>query len=981
MIIIKRLFFLLSFSFCLFMAQTHSIHASTTNNFQSNPSLIFTQEEQSFISTHPVIRVGNEMDWPPFDYNEYGIPKGYSIDYIKLIARKIGIKIDFIYNKTWAELLRLLKEKEIDILPVMYKNSERELFTLYSKPYYRGKLGVFSNEKNSQINSVSDLDAKRVGIEKSHGAIPIIKKQFPNISLIEIENNSTLVRNLATYKLDAIIGNPLVFSYYAKENQITNINHTDYVNLSKNEQNKTSFHIGVRKDWKILHQIIIKAMENITAEEVRAIETRWIDIPIQIRRGLIKLSEKERTYLENHRTIKVSNEMDFPPFDFSISSQPQGYSIDLINLLAERIGINIKFINGYTWTQLLDQFKNKQLDIIHTAAITPERQRYALYSTSYYNTHNHFITRKESIDIKNIQQLYGKTFAVGKGWAQEEYLSLQHPKINLLSINNLEEIINAVSTGQADAGLGSIGPVTYMLKTQNINNIKISTWFQEYDSKRENAYHIMTQKDAPELLSMFNKALATLTPGDIKKLENKWFGDNLKQEQYISLTQQEQNFLRQKKTITICIDPNWLPYERVNENGEHEGIGAEIIDLISKRINTPIKLIPTKDWGASINYIKQRKCDILSFAMQTPERNKSMNFTSPYITQPLVIVTRDEELFIDGINDIGKRKVAITKNYAFIEILKQQKPDLQIVEVDSIQDGLEKVQNGELFGYIGSMPTIAYIMQRHSFVDLKIAGKLDPEMILSIASRNDEPLLNSILEKALNSIDKNEKQTIFNRWYSIKFEQGMDYRLFWKIITVVSIIMLSILYWNRQLAKARSQTQLALDQLKVVKMELEYTAITDRLTGLYNRTKLDEVLSYEITRAERFKSPFALIILDIDYFKKVNDSFGHQVGDKVLVEIANLLKNNSREIDTVGRWGGEEFLIICPETDKEGATKLAEHLRNKISQHSFDIVGSKTASFGISIYKTNDTEQVVVAKADEALYRAKDNGRNRIEVG
>jgi len=973
------LFFIFYFWSCLILAATDNPNALSDKS--QTPPLTLSQQEYAFIQSHPIIRVGNEMDWPPFDYNEYGKPKGYVIDFIKLIAQKVGVELEFVYNKSWDELIGLLKAKKIDVLPVMYKNQEREKFTLFSQPYYRGKLGVFSNDQSNSINSVRDLIGHRVGVEKSNGALPIIHKQFPLLELIEIENNQQLVRNLATHKLDAIIGNPLLFSYYAKEDQITNIKIIDYFNLSKEEQDKTSFHIGVRNDWAVFHNIIVKAMNSLTVEELQEIENRWIDIPNRIRRGLIKLTDKEKEYIHNHQKIRVSNELDFPPFDFAIASQPQGYSIDLVKLLAERIGIEVEFINGFTWNQLLNKFKNKQLDVIHTAAITPERERYSLYSDSYYQNRNHFIVPKSAVDITQVKELYGKIVAVGKGWAQEEYLSLNHPKIKLLTVNNMQELLEAVSTGQADAGLESMGATNYMLRKQNFTDLKISGWFKEYDTNRDNGYHFMLQKDAPELLSMFNKALASLTPGDLDNLERKWFGDSKITDQTISLTIKEQNYLTQKQTIKLCIDPNWLPYERLNKKGKHEGIGAEIITLISKRIKTPIELQATKNWGISLKYIQQRKCDMLTLAMDTPNRRKSMDFTSPYITQPLVIVTKSDELFISDINDIGRREIAITKDYAFIEILKQQFPDLKIIEVDSIHDGLKSVQDGEIFGYVGSLPTIAYTMQRESFFDLKIAGKLERNMKLSMASRNDEPLLNSILEKALNSISENEKKTIINRWYSFKFEPGMDYRLFWNIITIALIILLLILYWNRKIAKAKFQTQQALDELQIAKKELEVLAITDHLTGLYNRSELDQILSYEISRAKRFQSFFAVILLDVDYFKKVNDTHGHQVGDKVLKQIATLLQTNSREIDTVGRWGGEEFLIICPETNQAGAQKLAEHLRKKISQSAFDITDSQTASFGVTSYQSDDQEQDIVARADQALYKAKRNGRNRVELG
>ena len=160
---------------------------------------------------------------------------------------------------------------------------------------------------------------------------------------------------------------------------------------------------------------------------------------------------------------------------------------------------------------------------------------------------------------------------------------------------------------------------------------------------------------------------------------------------------------------------------------------------------------------------------------------------------------------------------------------------------------------------------------------------------------------------------------------------------------------------------------------------LEKLSITDRLTGLNNRLRLDQTLEEELQRLQRYGDPFALVLLDVDKFKSVNDDFGHAVGDQVLVELATILTQNTRAIDLVGRWGGEEFLIICRETTQTGACALAEKLREAVAAHAFPAVGSKTASFGVTAAIAGDTISKMMARADAALYCAKAGGRNRVE--
>ncbi len=161
---------------------------------------------------------------------------------------------------------------------------------------------------------------------------------------------------------------------------------------------------------------------------------------------------------------------------------------------------------------------------------------------------------------------------------------------------------------------------------------------------------------------------------------------------------------------------------------------------------------------------------------------------------------------------------------------------------------------------------------------------------------------------------------------------------------------------------------------------IEEISVTDPLTQLYNRLKLDKVIIYEIDRSHRYHNPLSIVLFDVDDFKKVNDTYGHQTGDAVLIVIADIVHSIVRDADIAGRWGGEEFLIICPDTDSDGATKLADKLRQTIAEHRFTTVGTKTCSFGVATLQNKDDTQSLISRADEAMYQAKNEGRNRVVI-
>lgn len=163
--------------------------------------------------------------------------------------------------------------------------------------------------------------------------------------------------------------------------------------------------------------------------------------------------------------------------------------------------------------------------------------------------------------------------------------------------------------------------------------------------------------------------------------------------------------------------------------------------------------------------------------------------------------------------------------------------------------------------------------------------------------------------------------------------------------------------------------------------EIRLLSVTDKLTGLANRLKLDEVLEQELARVRRGGSPFSVILADVDYFKRINDTWGHQAGDLVLKDLACLLAGGVRTTDLAGRWGGEEFLVVAIRTSPEGGAILAEKLRERVEAHRFSVPGPVTISLGVAGSRPGDTADQLLLRADRALYRAKTLGRNRVESG
>ena len=162
------------------------------------------------------------------------------------------------------------------------------------------------------------------------------------------------------------------------------------------------------------------------------------------------------------------------------------------------------------------------------------------------------------------------------------------------------------------------------------------------------------------------------------------------------------------------------------------------------------------------------------------------------------------------------------------------------------------------------------------------------------------------------------------------------------------------------------------------KKRIEELSITDHLTKLYNRLKFNHVIDELILNHRKTDKVSTIILMDIDYFKNVNDTYGHQKGDEVLIEIAGILKTSIRKSDLAARWGGEEFVLLLPEVDAKIGEKVAEKIRVNIESHKFEDIGKITCSFGLTQHISGDTKEDILHRADKALYKAKDSGRNTI---
>lgn len=689
------------------------------------------------------------------------------------------------------------------------------------------------------------------------------------------------------------------------------------------------------------------------------------------------LTEEEKEFIRTNPVVTIGMMPDFTPFSYYIDEEVVGFEHDMLRLISDTTGLTFdKKIDK--WTNIYTSFKNKDVDMITSISYKEYRAPFTYFTRPYYTIPIMIFVKDNFGDYEGLKSLSGKKVGVLKDVFYIKELE-KVEGIKLVYYDNYEDLTKDLVFGKIDALMQNLTNINHLIKKNLYNNITLASELVLPDTEREDL-RFGIQPDNTLLSSIIQKALSAITKKEIHALEDKWVG-SIKEYPggHINLSTDEIAYIN-TKSIKYCINPSGLPFEGLNEDGEHIGISSDYYSLFEQMLSAKFELVKTDSWNQSVDYIRQRRCDMLALGMETPERKSFLNFTSHYLDVPLVVATRVNVPFINHILDLENEKIGIIKGDAFVKILREKYPSLEIIEVEDIYDGLDQVKNGQLFAYIDTLTSIGYEFQSRYFGELKIAGKLSENLELSIAIRNDDETLLTIFQKAVDSISSERHRKILTKWVPIKYEESMDYSMAWKVIIVISVFIVLMLYWNRKVVKANSLLKLAKKDIEEKNKELHRLASTDNLTSLYNRRQLEVLIATEITKIQAEEQHFCLSILDIDYFKEVNDKHGHQKGDSVLIDIASILKNAIRKTDYVGRYGGEEFILVFPESHLEDIHRAVEEIRLDIAQFDFGVIGQKTASFGLTASRENDTMESMIKRADHALYQAKESGRNKVVI-
>lgn len=641
----------------------------------------------------------------------------------------------------------------------------------------------------------------------------------------------------------------------------------------------------------------------------------------------LKLTKEEKSFIKQHPIIKVGGEMDWPPFDYVENGEYTGIAKDYLDLISKYTGLKFDVKTGYTWDELLQMAKNKELDLMPMIYHTKEREKYFNYTNEYLTVRNYLFSSKNNSDeYEKLEDLNGKIVALPKGFAQINILKQKYPKIKILETQNVLASIDALITNKADAMIENIALVNYLLKSNNIQGIK-SDFTVNIGA---NSIFMTSRKDWPILRNIIQKGLDSINAEDKITIVNKWMKieDN---SEPINITREEKDYL-QNNSFNVYLN-NWLPISMYNEkNDEFSGLSLDYWNIITEFIPIKDNLIYSGGFLNSINKLKNDKNGIMISLSYTEDRTSYGTFSKPYASYPIGIATKDNKKFILDLIELEGKKIAVGKNYSAHKLLQKHYPKIEFVPVKNTIEALELLAQGKVYGAADILFTLKYYLQKYSYTNLKIAGTSDFKFDIRIMVNKENANLIPIIDKAIDKISDDERKIFQNKWIqTINQVEKIDYTMVYGILVIFILTVLFLLWRHKELSKYKNELEERTKQLyDYVEASTDFVWEVNK-DGVYINVsdKVEDILGYKPEEVIG-KSPFEF--MSEDEALRVSEIFKETITKRIAIvdlQNQNIHKNGSSVLlltNGVPIFKNDEF-IGYRGTDKDiTKEKEQEHL-------------------------------------------------------
>lgn len=946
-------------------------------------ALTLTDDERGWLADHQELRLGVDTSWPPFEYrDENGRYQGLAADYVRLIQDRLGIKIKLIEPASWGHVLEQARNSQLDLIPGVMSTPERQNYLAFTRPYIDFPMVILAHEGGARPRTLKELYGLKIAVVENYAPHELLRTHHPDLNLVALPNVSSTLQALATGKVDAVVSDLASSVWSLRELKLEGL----YV--SGETPYRYQLAMGVPRNDKILVSILDKVLADLSPDETSAIQQHWVgnfsdnrtfwnDLLLYGLPALLLMSAvliiairiNRRLSSEISRRVALEQELRSSEYHYRSlveSLSAIAWEASIADFTYSYVSPHAEELLGYPRAHWL--IPGFWRNIIHPGDLT---------RTEAYCHRETRAKRDHSVDYRVIT-------ADGRClWVRDIVSLIEHghePVLRGLMI----DISEAKRTEEA----------------LQLSEQKFASVFQQ----------------CPDIL-----VIARFSDGCLLEV-NKAFEDQigLSAAQVLGKTATELNIWGIDDVVPDLLHRVQTTSIRNLEMSFRRSNGQAFTGLISAE---PFQLDMVEAIVVVVRDITQLK--ETQQQLQTSEEK----FAKAFHASPdgLLLSRQRDGLLIEvneGFSRITGFTAATSVDQTALELgiwvdLNERKHLLELMRRDGFvrdfichirrADGLirlcELSSRPLPIGDEDCMLTIARDITERQLMQEKLQQaatvfESTAEGVLITDTRQNIIAVNRAFSE-ITGYSEAEALGQTPRLLASGLHDSAFYAAMWHQLT-------SHGHWQGEISNRRKSSELYpswltisavrnrenvvthfvavfadISSLKLAQARLDYQAHHDPLTGLPNRTLFENRLQAALNGHQQTGKQGAVLFLDLDRFKHINDSLGHPVGDLLLKGIALRLKEQLRDIDTVARLGGDEFIILLPGLQHEGD---AEHLANKLlacftppfqaGEHEFFI----SASIGTSLYPQDGTDVATLVKnADAAMYRSKAKGRNRVE--
>ena len=489
--------------------------SQTMERSEDKSDLSLTPEELRWLSEHQVLRASTEQTWAPLDFIIDGVPTGFSIDYLNLIATKLDVKIEYIKGYPWDEVLNQLATRKIDIAQSIIQTPERDEYLDFTDPYLRLPMVYFGKIGAERINSINDLKGKKIGSVSGDVPTNVYKTQYPELNLIEFGTSIESMNALINGDIDVLTIILPIANYFISEYELKGIEVIG-PKFFPDTGNEGNIRLAARSDWPILTSILSKGMQAVTQQEFRDLLTKWHILDNQ--KKIIDLTDEEQSWLSNNKVIRVATDPTAAPLELiDKTGKISGIAGDYLKIIADKLNVEFQWVGNKNWVEGMEMIDNGQADMLSVAVATPDREKYLTFTEPIKTVTSVIFARNDNDIFGNMDGLTGRKLAQVSGSATYNFIKSDYPELDIIEVNSIAEALRHVSTGSVDAYVGGISSVAYHMVSEGFSQIVVVG-----ETPYKNDVSMAIRSELPLLSSIMQKAISSITAIEKAKISRNW---------------------------------------------------------------------------------------------------------------------------------------------------------------------------------------------------------------------------------------------------------------------------------------------------------------------------------------------------------------------------------------------------------------------------------------------------------------------------